>query len=327
MQNLAPILIALAFVIGAVYLFRTATRRGPEDGRPAAEKIPAALRPGDTDDVLESDRIGSIIRWGSVLTAGLAVFLPIYWLQEAGERRATEAEFLQQSIDRGRYYYATREDPETGNPPPRGTAHPAGEPFECARCHGSNLEGGQNTYVDPETGERVTVQVPELLRVFARYETPPPGFPNAREYITTVIERGRTNGVLGVGYDMPTWGSEFGGPLTPQLITDIVNYLESIQEVGPPEDEGPPDGEQIFAQFCASCHGAQGTGGVGPPMTGGAEAAQFPNVEDHIAFVNTGSRPGQPYGTNGQGTGGMPGWEGSLSEEEIRAVVEYERSL
>jgi mono/diheme cytochrome c family protein len=292
------------------------------------ERVPPALRPGDTDDFLESDRISSIIRWGAIATIAMAIFLPVYWLQEAGERRSTEEEFLEHSIDRGRYYFAMREDPVTGDHPSKGSAHPAGEPFECARCHGSNLEGGTNEFVDPNTGQRRTVAVPELKHIFSRYQTPPAGYRDAREYIKTVIERGRTDGILGVGYDMPSWGVEYGGPLTDQLIEDLINYLESVQETGAVQTQGPVDGQAIFAQFCATCHGQNGSGGVGPAMVGGAETRQFPNIEDHVAFVRDGSKPGVAYGTSGRGTGGMPPRGGvQLTEEQLRAVVEYERTL
>jgi mono/diheme cytochrome c family protein len=299
---------------------------GVRNGR--LERVPAALRPGDTDDVLESDRIGSIIRWGAISTIAMAIFLPVYWLQEAGERRATEEEFLEHSVDRGAYYFAMREDPVTGEHPSKGSSHPAGEPFECARCHGSNLEGGTNEFVDPNTGQRRTVAVPELKNVFLRYQTPPAGYRDGREYIRTVIERGRTDGILGVGYDMPSWGVEYGGPLTDQLIEDLLNYLESVQQRGAVQTQGPVDGTAIFAQFCATCHGQNGTGGVGPAMVGGSETRQFPNIEDHVAFVRDGSKPGVAYGASGRGTGGMPPRGGAqLTEEQLRAVVEYERTL
>lgn len=297
-------------------------RNGP------VEPVPPALRPGDTDDVLESDRLPNIQRWGFAAVALMAVFLPVYWLQENGERLSKEASFLEQSIDRGAYYFAMREDPETGQPPSKGSSHPAGEPFECARCHGSNLEGGTNEFVDPNTGERRQVAVPELRNIFARYERPPAGYRDAREYITTVIERGRTDGVLGVGYDMPTWGNEYGGPLTEQLIEDLVNYIESVQGTGAPADGVAQDPRAMFAQFCATCHGVNGSGGVGPAFTGGSETRQFPNIEDQVAFVISGSRPGVAYGISGRGTGGMPPRGGSqLTDEQLRAIVEYERSL
>ena len=85
-------------------------------------------------------------------------------------------------------------------------------------------------------------------------------------------------------------------------------------------------GARVYTQSCASCHGGQGQGSIGPAMTG--VTGTFPNDADHISWVKTGSSPfrGQPYGARGTvATGGMPGFEASLSEDEIRAVVAYER--
>ena len=61
-------------------------------------------------------------------------------------------------------------------------------------------------------------------------------------------------------------------------------------------------------------------------MQGGSETRQFPNIEDHKKFVREGSKPGQPYGTSGMGTGGMPPWP-QLSDDQLQKVVDYERSL
>lgn len=324
----------IAFGLGVIFIITSALSRrraerpgGPAGpAGPAAEPVAPALRPGDTDDVLETDRLNSIIRWGGWTVVVLAVFMVFYWLAEPGRMVSKEKKLLGQSIQRGRYYFALGQDPQTGKPPPKGEGRPAGLPFECARCHGVDARGGQNEFTDPNSGQRRTVPVPELRTVFARYEKPPPGYRDARAYVTAVIERGRTDGVLGIGADMPNWGNKFGGPLTEQTIVDIVNYLESIQEAAPTQT-GPPDGAAIFAQFCSPCHGQAGAGGAGPAMTGGSETKQFPSIDDHIAFVKAGSKPGQPYGTSGKGTGGMPPWQGRLTEEQIRAVVEYERGL
>lgn len=275
------------------------------------EKLPPALRPGKTDDVLESDRLTKIIGWLFRLALLFALFLPFYWLREPGRMSGTEDAFAEQSIERGGRYYALRTDPQTGEENLSGK--------ECARCHGVDGQGGTNDFLNPDTGQRTMVQVPELQTVFARYEEPPPGFDDAREYIYETIDRGRP------GTDMPTWGAEYGGPLTEQEIDDIVNWLESIQKTSAAEPGDTP--EAIFTKNCASCHGPGGAGGSGPAFKGGSEARQFPNVEDHIKFVKEGSKPGQPYGTSGIGTGGMPPWEGRLTDEQIRMVVEYERGL
>lgn len=92
-------------------------------------------------------------------------------------------------------------------------------------------------------------------------------------------------------------------------------------------------GAEIYrAQGCAACHGAAGEGGVGPALADGEAAKTFPAEEDHAAWIRSGSTGvrGQPYGDpdreGGQrvATGGMPAF-GSLSDEEVAAVVLYER--
>lgn len=302
-QLLIAVLVGAVAAGAALVVLRTRTPR-------TKSKIPPALRPADIDAVLESSRLTKIHGWGLALTLFFAFFMPAYWVQEPQNRIDNEEMFAKESIERGEKYYASPIDQQTGE------QNTAGK--DCARCHGDGAEGGTNEFLNPDTGTRSLVQVPELKTVFARYEEPPKGFEDAREFIRETIERGRP------GTDMPTWGSEYGGPLTEQELDDIVNWLESINtEV---EVEADATGDQIFNQFCSTCHGVGGAGGSGPPMTGGSETRQFPNIEDHKTFVKEGSKAGQPYGTSGQGTGGMPPWP-SLTDDQIQKVVDYERSL
>jgi len=72
-------------------------------------------------------------------------------------------------------------------------------------------------------------------------------------------------------------------------------------------------GAQLFAANCASCHGANGSGGVGPQLSGGAVLHDFPNEADQITFV-----------ANGRGI--MPGFATALTPAQLRAVVEYTRT-
>lgn len=98
----------------------------------------------------------------------------------------------------------------------------------------------------------------------------------------------------------------------------------------------------------------QGGGWFGPNLTNGSTVAQFPSEDSMIDFIRQGSVNGQRYGTAGQGGGQMPGfsqrvddnileevfdeelgetievekvWPASLTEEQIAAIVAYERSL
>jgi mono/diheme cytochrome c family protein len=50
-------------------------------------------------------------------------------------------------------------------------------------------------------------------------------------------------------------------------------------------------------------------------------------IQKHTEFVTTGSEFQQPYGTQGIGSGRMPGFGQILSKEQIEQIVIYERSL
>jgi quinohemoprotein ethanol dehydrogenase len=67
-------------------------------------------------------------------------------------------------------------------------------------------------------------------------------------------------------------------------------------------------GEEVFAENCSTCHGATGKGGNGgPDLTTMPKAQEQAGAEEQV--------------TNGGG--GMPGFKGTLSEEEIANVSAY----
>jgi mono/diheme cytochrome c family protein len=71
-------------------------------------------------------------------------------------------------------------------------------------------------------------------------------------------------------------------------------------------------GAKVFANSCASCHGSEGEGGVGPAFAG--IVVRYPEVADHTKVV-------------AEGQGQMPAFGGTLSAAEIDAVVAYERDV
>ena len=77
--------------------------------------------------------------------------------------------------------------------------------------------------------------------------------------------------------------------------------------------EGGVDGAAVFADNCAGCHGADGGGGVGPALAGGAVVESLPDEADQVAVI-------------AGGRGGMPAFGGRLSDEEIQAVTAYTRN-
>jgi mono/diheme cytochrome c family protein len=74
------------------------------------------------------------------------------------------------------------------------------------------------------------------------------------------------------------------------------------------------DGAAIFRDNCATCHGGDGSGGIGPRLAGGRVVAVYPDPADQIAVV-----------TNGRA--GMPAFGAKLTDDEIAAVVEYTRTV
>lgn len=78
-------------------------------------------------------------------------------------------------------------------------------------------------------------------------------------------------------------------------------------------DKPPADasGQEIFAQICARCHGADLGGEVGPALGPGSNAATQPD-EFLVSAV-----------TEGRGT--MPSFAQTLTSEQIERVVAYVR--
>jgi outer membrane protein assembly factor BamB/mono/diheme cytochrome c family protein len=70
-------------------------------------------------------------------------------------------------------------------------------------------------------------------------------------------------------------------------------------------------GAEVFASNCATCHGADGSGGQGPALGDGVVAAKLTEAET-LAVV-----------TNGRNA--MPAFEDQLSADELDAVVAYVR--
>lgn len=100
-------------------------------------------------------------------------------------------------------------------------------------------------------------------------------------------------------------------------------------------------GAEVYTARCASCHSADGAGAVGRPFKDGEIIKTFPNIEEQLEFVWIGSTgiggEGTPYG-DPERPGGqhktlsfngtpMPAFSSVLTQEELLAVVRYEREV
>jgi mono/diheme cytochrome c family protein len=299
------------------------------------EAPPANLVQYYDDETMEGAKLEKYLGAAVIFSAILAASLPAYWLLEPDRQQRMDKDFLADSVERGHLRFAV-----AGTVP-----HSEVLQLECARCHGAKAEGGAATYLlqPSEPGALAkTVQwtAPSLDDVLLRFSP---------EEVTQIITYGRP------GTPMPAWGLAGGGPLPEQPVQDLVDYLQSIQIT--PEaaqkryaeraaelmksNPGISEGQALFMAACARCHtkgwsygepGPQGAGGAfGPNLTGGLTLRQFPplagGVAKHVEFVTTGSDFQKPYGTQGIGSGRMPGFGQMLTARQIDEIVIYERSL
>lgn len=157
------------------------------------EQISRNLQPGMNDQQLETNRLERGQRAAIAFSAFLAIALPLYFLGETARQEGFEEEFAEASVERGEHIVAE---------------------FGCFDCHGPLGVGGTAQYVEPRSGITVSWAAPSLNDVFYRYD---------RDEVDFWITFGRGN------TPMPAWGLEGGGPMTESQVTDVVNYLVTIQ--------------------------------------------------------------------------------------------------
>jgi mono/diheme cytochrome c family protein len=194
------LLIPTAILLFAALVLVVASAR--EKARRAGPSAPPSRRPGPTDEALEGPLLEKYQIAGVALTVFLAVLLPFLYLREPVRQKAAASKELIESVRLGKATF---------------------EQF-CSRCHGVNAQGGTvERYVTPGVkGAKPTdVQAPNLHEIYARHPDE-----DVATVAWTTIQKGRPP------TPMPTWGIRYGGPMNDQQITDLVNYILSIQSDG-----------------------------------------------------------------------------------------------
>jgi mono/diheme cytochrome c family protein len=192
-------------VVSAIFLFFAliiVVSSARERARQAGTSVPPSRRPGPTDEALEGRLLENYQIAGVALTVFLAVLLPFLYLREPVRQKAAAGKELTESVRLGRATF---------------------EEF-CARCHGPEAEGDTvKRYVTPgvKNAKPTDVPAPNLREIYSRHPDEDVG-----TVAWTAIQKGRPP------TPMPTWGVRYGGPMNDQQITDLVNYLLSIQGDG-----------------------------------------------------------------------------------------------
>ena len=230
---IAGALVALAFVAGLIALaIRRRSARGPD--------IPAGMRPGPADEVLERSQLEKVLGWGILFFLVMALWLPVLWLREPDQNLDDAIELIRRSEERGGQWFQVADE-----------ENPTG--FGCARCHGPEAQGGTVPYTT-ETGEFIPdYPVPALIDVCGGAEFGHPQITSVDD-IRATIEEGRE------GTPMPSWSVNFAGPMNDQQLQDLINYLITIQEV-------PPDANLCTNPTAAAAEEPQ----AGPTTSPGAE--------------------------------------------------------
>jgi mono/diheme cytochrome c family protein len=101
--------------------------------------------------------------------------------------------------------------------------------------------------------------------------------------------------------------------LVAAAVTVLALFLnDGSSPTAAPSEDGTVDGAAVYEANCASCHGPDGGGGLGPPLGDGTVVEVFPDPADQVVVIT-------------DGRDGMPAFGDRLSPEEIDAVTTYTR--
>jgi len=302
------------------------------------------------DETLEGPKLERTQLLAVLFLAVIALSLPIYWLFEPQRQANAIDGWDKRFASQGSNLFAT-------------TAEGG---FNCAGCHGGmNATGGVAPYTvtDPLTGEvkAVAWKAPALNTVFYRYSEDEVRFileygrpfspmspwglagggPMNNQQIQTLLEY-----LKSIQIPRESCLIESDDPRLCEgghLPTETQDAIQAAAEQAVANGDAASIGEALFnlelssgAYSCARCHtsgwsygdpGVSGQGAFGWNLTGGSTNTAFPDEQDMIDFIKNGSEYGKQYGNQRQGSGRMPGFGSVLTDEQIKAIVEYEKSL
>ncbi len=343
-------LVLIASLIGwAVYAIANVRQGRAEVG--AEQKLAANRKPYYDDEDLEGPRLERVQILGLVFLAILTVALPLYWILEPTRQSEAAFGFEKRFVRWGSTVFAATAD---GG-------------FNCAGCHGGMTAGGGVApwaVTDPLTGEVKSVnwKAPALSTVLYKFSEEEVRFilnygrpfspmsawgtigggPLNDQAVQTLIDYMKSIQIPMSGCEVPR--SAYNptcdtGTLPAEQNDRIMAEAERLVDAGTYGSIG----EALFnldldggAYSCARCHTkgwsfgepeVTGGGAFGPNLRGGSSIRQFPQQSDMIAFLKKGSEYGKRYGEQGQGSGRMPGFGQIYTDEQIKLIVEYVRSL
>ncbi len=290
------LLVALAgFAVAYFVVGPGRSRRGPKRGA----DIPLSMRPYHSDEELETTGMERAMAWGVAFAVFSALFLPLYWVIEPTRIADRNEDFYNADVANGRELFQSA----------------------CASCHGTELNGGNAP--NPDADIAAPWPAPALNNIVARYEDSEI-VADPYEFIIMTLENGRP------GTPMPAFGVGAGGQYSDNELNQIATYILSVQTGELPQVDAQAfvgrSGEDLFADNCARCHGAEGQGVVGPDLQGVYERYGVDPDEDPEQ-ARAVIRQAVEQGRLVPGNTPMPSFRQVLSDDAIEAVIDHIESF
>ena len=179
-----------------------------------AAEIPATMRPGPSDQALETPLLHKLQGWGVVLVTFFVLWFPVQWLLEPGRNLSQEESLKTESVARGeKAVNPFTEENQLG--------------VGCTRCHGNELKGGVINALDA-SGNPTYAYPPDLTTICGGPNTGHSSIFTVDD-IYQVLNEGRNA--------MPSWSIRYSGALTDQQINDLVLYLVEMSSQNVPIED------------------------------------------------------------------------------------------
>jgi cytochrome c553 len=366
--------IAVIVAVGAiVYIFANIRSARPEVG--SEIELAPNRKPYLSDEELETTKLNRTLRWAFVLLVIVSVGLPIYWLNEPGRQSGAVEGYDRTFAARGAERYEEGSQCQNCHGP-EGSGGVAD--FTILDADNRFVAQVQwrapalNTVLLRFTREEV-----EYIINYGRPFSPMVGWgasvnkgPLDEQQVQNLVDYFET-----IQLTPEEARREIQVELATQLglIEDGESDEETIDAAIEQIDyEDPEVGRMLFnlgrddgfaggAYSCGRCHTRgwsivtedmepadadvsdytgypDGSGALGPNLTGGLVPRQFASTAELAEFISLGSIDGEPYGRNGIGSGKMPSFgddpnteevegDGMMTQDMIAAIARYEASL
>jgi cytochrome c553 len=362
--------IAAIILIGFVIYVAVNVHTGRGEAGSEIELAPNR-KPYVDDEELETSKLDRTLRWALIALIIVGVGLPLYWLNEPSRQSGAVEGFQDKFVRRGEETYTEGSQCENCHGPD-GTGGQA--PYTITDAENRFVAQvnwrapALNTVLLRYSRDEVTFVIN-----YGRPFSPMPGWgaavnkgPLNEQQISNVVdylEAIQLSPEEAQREAQVALAEELG--LLEEGESDDAAIDAALSRI---DYQDPETGKALFnleasggAYACARCHTRgwsiipdsveppnadlsayagfpDGSGALGPNLTGGLVPRQFASVEELALFVSTGSIEGEAYGNNGIGSGKMPGFgdnpntenvenDGMMTQEMIEAIARYEASL